>query len=92
MYPTWTLVDIFLTMYVCLSVHVVCKWPLTNAIDLVIRSFLWFLRLWVEIISTATARWPMACQKIQNSQNKSSHLSWCEIKYCEVGPNATICS
>ena len=27
-YPTWTLVDIFPTMYVCLSVHVVCECPL----------------------------------------------------------------
>ena len=28
MYLTWTLVDISLTMYVCLSVHVVCECPL----------------------------------------------------------------
>ena len=27
-YHTWTLVDIFLTMYVCLFVHVVCECPL----------------------------------------------------------------
>ena len=30
MYPMWTLVDIFLTMYVCLSVHVVCECPLNE--------------------------------------------------------------
>jgi len=29
MYLMWALVDISLTIYVCLSIHVVCEWPLT---------------------------------------------------------------
>ena len=30
MYLMWTLVDISLTMHVCLSVHLVCEWPLNQ--------------------------------------------------------------
>ena len=46
-YLTWTLVDISLTMYVCLSVHVVCECPLNAYVFLIIFAF---IQKWVNHI------------------------------------------